>query len=101
MVRAAGAREVHFRVASPMVISPCFYGMDFPDPKELVANRFDQDPQKIGAWLGVDSLEYLSHEGLLAAVRASSSTDGFCSACFSGIYPVPVELGVTKDENDW
>lgn len=101
MVRAAGAREVHFRVASPMVISPCFYGMDFPDPKELVANRFDQDPQKIGAWLGVDSLEYLSHEGLLVAVRASSSTDGFCSACFSGNYPVPVELGVTKDENDW
>lgn len=101
MVRAAGASEVHFRVASPMVISPCYYGMDFPDPRELIANRFDQDEDKIGAWLGVDSLAYLSHEGLVAAVRSASATDGFCSACFSGNYPVPVEVGVMKEENDW
>jgi amidophosphoribosyltransferase len=101
MVRAAGAKEVHFRVASPMVISPCFYGMDFPDPKELIANRFDRDEEKIAAWLGVESLSYLSHEGLLAAVESSSSSEGFCSACFSGNYPVPVQTGVTKEENDW
>ena len=101
MVRDAGAREVHFRVASPMVISPCYYGMDFPDPKELISNRFERDEELIGEWLGVDSLAYLSHDGLLSAVQESSATDGFCSACFSGIYPVPVETGVTKEENDW
>ncbi len=101
MVRAAGAREVHFRVASPMVISPCFYGMDFPDPNELIANKYQQNEQAIGDWLGVDSIAYLSHDGLLTAVEASSKSSGFCSACFSGNYPVPVEAGVTKEENDW
>lgn len=72
MVRDAGAREVHFRVASPPVISPCFYGMDFPSRQELLANNFAgrgadaASRAAMAAWLGADSLEYLSADGLLA-----------------------------------
>ncbi len=101
MVREAGAKEVHFRSASPPVISPCYYGMDFPDPKELIANRYDHNIDEIAAWLGVDSLAYLSRDGLLAAVEASAgNSESFCNACFGGEYPVPFEQGVLKEEND-
>ncbi len=102
MVRAAGAREVHFRVASPPVVSPCFYGMDFPSHDELFANRFGNDISRMTAWLGVDSLEYLSADGLINAVRtANESEHGYCSACFTSNYPVPVVLGMSKEENEW
>ena len=102
MVRKAGAREVHFRVASPPVVSPCFYGMDFPSHSELLANKFDGDIQAMSEWLGVDSLAYLSTEGMMKAVKAANpSSHGYCNACFTGNYPVPVEMGVTKDENEW
>lgn len=102
MLRDAGAREVHFRVSSPPVVSPCHYGMDFPSHEELFANQFDTDLEQMTSWLGVESLGYLSVDGLMAAVRSSSgSRHGFCNACFSGRYPVPVEEGVTKEENDW
>jgi len=101
MVRAAGAREVHFRVASPPVISPCFYGMDFPSPDELFANR-RASLDEMQAWLGVDSLAYLSVDGLMNAVKkANQGSYGYCNACFTANYPVPVEMGVTKDENEW
>jgi len=101
MVREAGAREVHFRVASPPVVSPCFYGMDFPSFDELFANQFP-DLQAMQEWLGVDSLAYLSPNGLMAAVKeANPSKHGYCNACFTANYPVPVEMGVTKEENDW
>lgn len=101
MVREAGAREVHFRSASPPVLHPCFYGMDFPDPKELLANQYHQSIEEMEEWLGVDSLAYLSVPGLMKAVQGSTQSSGFCNACFSGNYPVPVEHGVTKEENDW
>ncbi|MDX1547981.1 MAG: amidophosphoribosyltransferase [Rhodothermales bacterium] len=107
MVREAGAREVHFRVASPPVISPCFYGMDFPTREELLANKFKlaDDPANVEAmaeWLGVDSLAYLSVDGLMTAVRTSNASPlGYCNACFTADYPVPVEMGVTKEENEW
>jgi amidophosphoribosyltransferase len=102
MVREAGAREVHFRVASPPVISPCFYGMDFPSKEELFANQHGRDLETMRAWLGVDSLAYLSVEGMMAAVHAANEgKNGYCNACFSSKYPVPVEMGVTKEENDW
>jgi len=102
MVRKAGAREVHFRVASPPVVAPCFYGMDFPTREELLANKFDGDVDAMAEWLGVDSLAYLSVDGMMEAVRAANeSTRGYCNACFSNIYPVPVETGVAKDENEW
>ncbi|HLA64214.1 MAG TPA: amidophosphoribosyltransferase, partial [Rhodothermales bacterium] len=102
MVRDAGAAEVHFRVASPPVISPCFYGMDFPSHEELAYNRFPSQ-EALAEWLGVDSLAYLSDEGMLRAVEeaAGESHENFCSACFTARYPVPVDTGVVKEENDW
>ncbi len=102
MLRQAGAREVHFRVSSPPVISPCYYGMDFPSYEELFANQFDNELARMQSWLEVDSLGYLSVDGLMDAVKSSSRSEhGFCNACFSANYPVPVEIGVTKEENDW
>ena len=101
MIRKAGAKEVHFRVAAPPVISPCFYGMDFPSREELFANQF-ASVDDMAEWLGVDSLAYLSVEGLQKAVRsANESPHAYCYACFTGNYPVPVEMGVTKDENEY
>ena len=100
MVRRAGAKEVHFRVASPPVTSPCFYGMDFPSKSELLANEFSS-MEAMAEWLGVDSLAYLSVEGMMGAVhRAQGQTGGFCNACFSGNYPVPVDDRVTKEQYD-
>ncbi len=102
MVRDAGAAEVHFRVASPPVVSPCFYGMDFPSHEELAYNRFPTQ-DALAEWLGVDSLAYLSDEGMLKAVEeaAGESRENYCAACFTANYPVPVEAGVVKEENDW
>ena len=101
MVREAGAAEVHFRSASPPVRWPCFYGMDFPSREELAANKHGA-VDKIAEWLGVDSLGYLSVEGMLAAVEEAHETrERYCHACFSGEYPVPIETGVVKEENDW
>ncbi len=101
MIREAGAKAVHFRVAAPPVISPCYYGMDFPSHEELLAHQFDSEDE-MAAWLGVDSLAYLSTDGLMKAVRsANESKLGYCNACFTADYPVPVEAGVTKEENEW
>lgn len=101
MIREAGAKEVHFRVAAPPVISPCYYGMDFPSHDELLAQQFDSEDD-MAKWLGVDSLSYLSVDGLMKAVRsANDSKLGYCNACFTANYPVPVEMGVTKEENEW
>lgn len=101
MIRQAGAQEVHLRIASPPVISPCFYGMDFPSAEELLANKF-ASIEEMRQWLGVDSLAYLSVEGLMEAVRVAHPNGlGYCNACFTADYPVPVEIGVTKEENEW
>lgn len=101
MVREAGAKEVHFRSASPPVMWPCFYGMDFPSRAELAMNKHGSVDQ-VAEWLGVDSLGYLSVEGMMDAVEeAHDSRERYCHACFSGEYPVPVETGVVKEENDW
>jgi len=101
MIRQAGAREVHLRIASPPVISPCFYGMDFPSAEELLANKF-ASIEEMRQWLGVDSLAYLSVEGLMKAVRSAHPNGlDYCNACFTADYPVPVEMGVTKEENEW
>jgi len=83
MVRAAGAREVHMRIASPPVTGPCYYGIDTPSREELIAANFSVD--EIARHLGVDSLGYLSLDGMLAAVPGGPG--GFCHACFSGDYP--------------
>ncbi|MEM9666363.1 MAG: amidophosphoribosyltransferase [Bacteroidota bacterium] len=101
MVRQAGAREVHFRVSSPPVTDPCFFGMDFPTKEELLANKFDAI-EGMAEWLGVDSLAYLSADGLMHAVRAANDSKlGYCNACFTGSYDVPVVLDAAKEENEW
>ncbi|MFU8813134.1 MAG: amidophosphoribosyltransferase [Balneolaceae bacterium] len=101
MIRAANPLEIHFLVSSPPITHPCFYGMDFPSPEELIANRFNRDLKAIAAEIGVDSLRYLSAEGLIEAVQAANEGDGsYCTACFTGKYPVPVDFGVEKEENE-
>ncbi|MCH8494103.1 MAG: amidophosphoribosyltransferase [Balneolales bacterium] len=101
MIRKANPSEVHFLASSPPIIEPCYYGMDFPSPEELIANVYDRDINKIAESLGVDSLHYLSPRGLVDAVkRANPSTMEYCTACFTGDYPVPVTSGVDKEENE-
>lgn len=100
MIRKANPREVHFLVSSPPVISPCYYGMDFPDPEELMANRFNRDINEMARDIGVDSLRYLSADGLVEAVKEANPDDeSYCTACFTEKYPVPVNFGIAKEEN--
>lgn len=101
MIREAKPKEIHFLVSSPPITHPCFYGMDFPSPEELIANRYDQNIDAMAEAIGVDSLRYLSSEGLVAAVKESNdSPHDYCTACFTGNYPVPVNFGVEKEENE-
>jgi amidophosphoribosyltransferase len=85
MIRAAGAREVHLRLASPPITGPCHYGIDTPTREELIASS--HSIEEIREFLGVDSLGYLSLDGML---KAAGSHTGFCHACFSGQYPTPI-----------
>jgi amidophosphoribosyltransferase len=91
LVREAGTREVHMRISSPPVTHPCQYGMDFPSREELIANHHHCDEDEIGAALGVDSLKYLSVEKLMASVPQEKGV-GYCTACFTGNYPVPIDV---------
>ncbi|MEA2517131.1 MAG: amidophosphoribosyltransferase [Actinomycetota bacterium] len=86
MLREAGAREVHLRISSPPIKWPCFYGIDMPNQDELIGSRMDVEG--IRAHVGADSLAYLSLEGMLNATQIP--TDGFCTACFSSNYPIPI-----------
>jgi amidophosphoribosyltransferase len=89
LIRSAGAREVHLRISSPPITGPCYYGIDTPRRSELIAaNNRVEDIRRI---LGVDTLGYLSLEGMLAAVP--DGPNGFCHACFSGDYPTPPPVG--------
>ena len=85
MVRNAGAREVHLRVSSSPITGPCYYGIDTPRREELIAANLKVD--EIARHIGVDSLGYLSLDGMLESVP--SGPHGFCHACFSGDYPTP------------
>ncbi|MDQ7037893.1 MAG: amidophosphoribosyltransferase [Aquificota bacterium] len=89
MLRRAGAREIHLRIASPPVRGPCYYGIDTPSKEELIANRMSLE--EIRDFIGVDSLKYLSLEGLRSCVP---SWEDFCDACFSCNYPTEVK-GIT------
>lgn len=93
MIRGAGAREVHFRFASPPITGPCHYGIDTPTREELIAAT--HSVEEIRDFLGVDSLGYLSLDGML---RAAGGREGYCHACFSGDYPIPVDdsLGIAR-----
>jgi len=97
MVRAAGAKEVHLRISAPATSSPCFFGIDTPTRKELIASKMDTDA--IAAHVGCDSLAYLSREGLMLALGKDGGTppeNGYCDACFSGEYPLDVDAMWTE-----
>jgi amidophosphoribosyltransferase len=87
MLRAAGAREVHMRISSPPTTGPCYYGVDTPTRSELIAS--EHSVESIRQFITADSLGFLSAEGLYAFER-NRSANGFCDACFTGRYPVPV-----------
>jgi amidophosphoribosyltransferase len=92
IIREAGAKEVHVRVSCPPTVAPCYYGIDTPTQKELIAANYSLEG--IREYLGADSLAYLSMEGLLHAVEDSRGE--FCTACYTGNYPtklvnLPVE----------
>jgi amidophosphoribosyltransferase len=92
MIRQAGAREVHFRVASPPIVGPCYYGIDTPTREELIAAT--HSVEDIAAYLGVDSLGYLSLEGMVHASAGDPAR--FCHACFSNQYPTPIPSDAAK-----
>jgi amidophosphoribosyltransferase len=91
-LRRAGATEIHLRVASPPIRHPCYFGIDFPTPQELIANG--RTVEQIREFLGVDSLHYLSLEGMLSCVKPPPTH--YCTACFSGKYPMAVDEPVSK-----
>ncbi len=84
MIRHAGAKEVHMRISCPPTISPCFYGVDTPSKKQLIAAN--KTVEEIREYIGADSLAYLSLEGLKKACGEGEKTN-YCSACYSGQYP--------------
>jgi len=91
LLRSAGAKKVHVRISSPPVKHPCFYGMDFPTTEELVAGQHAVD--EIKEIIDADSLGYLSLDGALESTHLEK--DNFCTACFSGEYPIEL-----KGDND-
>lgn len=84
LLRKGGVKEIHFRVASPPVVGPCYYGIDTPSHAELIAANHSLED--ICSFLGVDSLGYLSEEGVQTCVQAPSE---YCYACFTNTYPIP------------
>lgn len=93
LIRQAGASEVHLRIACPPTIGPCFYGVDTPQKSQLIASRYGVE--EIRAFVGADSLAYLSIEGLFKAMDRSHNS--FCAACFDGRYPT----SLYEQEPEW
>ncbi len=93
MLRDAGAAEVHLRIVSPEVTWPCFYGIDTDTRDQLIAANLTLD--EMNAWIGSDSLAFISLEGLREAVSGARHP-GFCEACFTGDYPVAIPAAVAK-----
>ncbi len=87
-LREAGAREIHLRITSPPCRYPCYYGIDFPDPRELIASK--RSVEQIRQYLGVESLAYLEPETMLSCTLHPAKD--YCTACFTGDYPVPVRM---------
>jgi amidophosphoribosyltransferase len=91
-LRAHGAKEIHMRVSCPPIRHPCYYGIDFPTRTELLADN--RNVEEIRRYLEVDSVVYLSLEGMLRCL--SRPADNYCTACWSGKYPIPVDYQVNK-----
>ena len=96
MMRAAGATEVHMRIASPPTVNPCFYGVDTPDKDQLIAAQMSVDD--IAREIGADSLSFISIDGLYRAMgeaRRDPDSPQFCDACFTGDYPITLATGLS------
>jgi amidophosphoribosyltransferase len=91
-IRDAGAKEVHMRVSCPPLKYPCYYGIDFPTKEELIASS--RSIEEIRDYIGLDSLGYISLEGMLSAMPLPR--EEFCTCCFTGEYPVPVKSKISK-----
>ena len=92
ILRRAGAKEVHMRICAPPIRYPCFFGVDMATRGELIAAQ--KSIPEICNFIGADSLGYLSLEGLIKAVALPKET--FCLACFTGDYPIPIQLEMDK-----
>jgi amidophosphoribosyltransferase len=92
LLRRAGAKEVHMRICAPPIRYPCFFGVDMASRRELIAAK--KTVAEVGEFIGADSLGYLSVDGLIKAVALPR--DIFCLACFTGDYPIPVQLELDK-----
>ncbi|HSV43252.1 MAG TPA: amidophosphoribosyltransferase, partial [Candidatus Bathyarchaeia archaeon] len=90
-IRLAGAREIHMRISCPPIQWPCFFGIDFPSKGELIAAN--KTVEEIAQFIEVDSLGYLSLEGMLSVMKKPA---GFCHACFSGQYPLEIPENKSK-----
>jgi amidophosphoribosyltransferase len=105
MLREAGALEIHVRIASPPVKWPCFYGIDFASPAELIANgagpgdsaSVDEMVENVRRSIGADSLGYISLGGMIAATEQPGSR--LCCACFDGNYPIPLPTEAAIGKN--
>jgi amidophosphoribosyltransferase len=95
-LRRSGAREIHLRITCPPHRFGCYYGIDFPEREELIAAN--RSPDEIADFVGVDSLGYLSVDGLLEATGRAPSD--FCTACFTGEYPLPVPAPLDKHAHE-
>lgn len=101
MIREAGAKEVHMRVASPMITHSDYYGIDTPDPSSLLANQY-RDLDEMRRYIGVDSLQFLSIDGLYDAVggmQRNNAAPQFTDHCFTGDYPTPLTDLSGADKN--
>ncbi|MDP2653588.1 MAG: amidophosphoribosyltransferase [Candidatus Omnitrophota bacterium] len=90
-LRNAGAKEIHMRISCPPIRYPCFYGIDFPSRAELIAAH--RTVQEVADFIEVDSLQYLSLEGMLKVMKEPGD---FCHACFTGEYPVKIPRNTSK-----
>jgi amidophosphoribosyltransferase len=90
MIRKAGAKKIHMRISSPPVTGPCHYGIDTPNRQELIAGGYNV--KEIKEFIGADSLEYISIEGLHKAMKSK----GYCDACFTDNYPVKKQLATNS-----
>jgi amidophosphoribosyltransferase len=91
LLREGGAAQIHMRITCPPIRHPCYMGVDMGRYEDLIAHRMAVE--EIRAHTGCDSLYFLSLEGMM---RAVGRQDGYCDACFSGTYPVDVDLVHTK-----
>ncbi|MDP6550115.1 MAG: amidophosphoribosyltransferase, partial [Dehalococcoidia bacterium] len=92
LLRKSGAKEIHMRVCAPPIKHPCYMGVDMASRQELIAANLTVE--EIRQMIGADTLGYLDVKGLMEVVDGSKGN--FCTACFTGVYPVPVQLELTK-----